>query len=843
MFLSLLAGLAVSPHRYDFYSEGPYDSSIPRPESILRYGPGERTTTFREQEQVLQAIVSKAPTRIQSIEYGRSEEGRPLRIYVIGSPQNLAHLDEIRRRHRQLAVGQGSPDSTIPIVWINECIHGDETASFESAMWTAYNLVASRNRTITDALSKVLVVLNPVYNPDGHERYAVYYNSVATGSDDPRSFEFTEPRTVFGRLNHYRFDMNRDRVAFSQKETRAEFAEMLRWCPQVYIDQHGQVGSYFFPPEPMSINQNVDRGRNSKWTEIFGRATAKAFDRHGFSYFVKDTFDLYYPGYIDSSNTLSGAIGMTHETDGGRVLAASRDDGSKVTLRQGMAKHCVSAMAVVEAAADHDRELLSSYADFKKRVVTGDAAGNFKRVVLASPDPRPLQRLKEQLGYAGIQANFAKQPFTQADATDYWTGKKAPHAFPAGSLVIDMAQSQGALAKALLEPGQNFEPEFIQAQVGKKKTAAEGETYPGPDNAEFYDVTGWSLPFASDLAAWWCESAPGVKTEAQPDRPNLKRTESSVGYAIPYTDQEDILAVCEACDKGAKAVVTTKPMVLAGQTFERGTFLFLADHNDDGYEDTIYKAAQNHGATVIPLSTEYPDSGYRTGPGSESVDLFHQPNVGVVFGKNGNIGEVGAIWYLMDRVFHLPFTPLKTEALSDELSSFTTIVVPGGVGASDGSVLRSWVARGGNLVVLGDPSWAIGSGSFVSLDQPKGPLQDLPGALFRASIDPRSVLSDGYERGEGGSVPIAVPIGGGAIYQTRKEGGSFVTLPSDEKVNKLLSGWEWPDETEKALQGAVFTQDVPIGRGHVIVFTQDPTERAMWPGLNKLLLNAMLLGG
>jgi hypothetical protein len=92
-------------------------------------------------------------------------------------------------------------------------------------------------------------------------------------------------------------------------------------------------------------------------------------------------------------------------------------------------------------------------------------------------------------------------------------------------------------------------------------------------------------------------------------------------------------------------------------------------------------------------------------------------------------------------------------------------------------------------------------------------------------------------------VPIAVPIGGGAIYQTRKEGGSFVTLPSDEKVNKLLSGWEWPDETEKALQGAVFTQDVPIGRGHVIVFTQDPTERAMWPGLNKLLLNAMLLGG
>src|SRR5207237_3138056 len=131
-----------------------------------------------------------------------------------------------------------------------------------------------------------------------------------------------------------RCDMSRDRVSFSQDETRQEFAEMLRWNPQVYVDQHGQVSSYFFPPEPMSVNPNVDRARNAKWTEILGQATAKAFEQNGFSYFVKDTFDLYYPGYIDSSNTLTGAIGMTHETDCGRTLNHRREDGSIVTLRQ-----------------------------------------------------------------------------------------------------------------------------------------------------------------------------------------------------------------------------------------------------------------------------------------------------------------------------------------------------------------------------------------------------------------------------------------------------------------------------------------------------------------------------
>ncbi|PNA19374.1 hypothetical protein C1X58_30205, partial [Pseudomonas sp. FW215-R4] len=61
------------------------------------------------------------------------------------------------------------------IVWINECIHGNETASFESAMWLTYNLVASRADRIETALNDVVVMVNPVYNPDGHERYVVYY--------------------------------------------------------------------------------------------------------------------------------------------------------------------------------------------------------------------------------------------------------------------------------------------------------------------------------------------------------------------------------------------------------------------------------------------------------------------------------------------------------------------------------------------------------------------------------------------------------------------------------------------------------------------------------------------
>lgn len=501
----------------DFYADGPYDPAVPRPESILHYGPGERITNFRDQERVIFSIADKSKARVKLIEFGKSAEGRPLRVLAISSPENIARLDAIKRAHQ--SISDGTADATVirdtpPILWVNECIHGNEPASFESGMYLLYNLSASKNGQIMEALKNIVVIVNPVYNPDGHERFAVYYDSVATGSSDPDAFENFEPGTVQGRLNHFRFDMNRDRVAMSQDETKQEVAEFLRWNPQVYADQHGQVESYFFPPNPMSVNVNVDRNRLNHWTNVFGRATGKAFDNHGFSYFIKDEFDLYYPGYLDSFSCLAGAIGMTHETDGGKQLNRLRADGSTLTLRNGVEKHFTSAMALVESTANNRVELMSSYATFKKKAVSGELSGKFKRVVLVSEDPRPLRRLQAQLASAGVKSGWNKAVFKQPDANDYWSGIRGITTFPSNSLVIDMAQSQGPFAKSLLEPGSDFEPEFVKAQQGKKKTAPDGEKYPGPDGSEFYDMTGWSLPYAHNLKAWWCESAPRLDLSA-----------------------------------------------------------------------------------------------------------------------------------------------------------------------------------------------------------------------------------------------------------------------------------------------------------------------------------------
>ncbi|MDX2066448.1 MAG: M14 family metallopeptidase [Fimbriimonadaceae bacterium] len=830
------------PPILDLYTHRPYEAKVPKVEATLGYELGSRISTYHEQDRVIRSIADASKDRVREFAYGKSAQGRRLRVFAISAPKHMKRLEEIRKAHQSIANGVDPGLTDLPaIVWINQCIHGNEPASFESGMALFYNLAASRHPRIEKMLENTVVMFNPVYNPDGHERFAVFYNSIARNQGAPGSYELQEPSVVHGRTNHYRFDMNRDRVAFSQDETRQEFAEFLRWRPQIYTDQHGQVSTYFFPPESQSINANVDRARNNKWTEIIGRHTGKKFDELGFQYFIKETFDFYFPGYLDVSTGLSGAIGMTHETDGGKYLAQNRADGSVLTFRRGVEKHFVSALAVIEAGALNRQPLLQSCLEFKKKVVSGTMAGKFQRVVLTAPDPRPLLRLKKQLAFGGIVSRFSTEAFTQPDANDYWSNQRGSKQFPAGALVIDMNQSQGALAKALLEPGSDFEKEFIEAQLNKRKTAPEGENYPGPDESEFYDTTGWALPYAHNLAAWWCESRAAVKTSDDAPSYEIMPVEpSSVGYAIPYVDEDDARAVFHILADGVKGAITNKPMELAQGRFEAGTFLFLADRNEPGFERIIAKHIGRFGASAFALTSSYPEAD-RNGPGGYNVALLRAPKIGVIFGNGTDLAGVSGTWYTLERALELPFDSLSANALNRDLSQYTVLIVPPYANVSASERLKDWVRSGGTLITFESVGWALGSSGFVSLDRAKGDPQSLPGALFRAQLDRRSPLSYGYLPTSSGQLEIAVPLAGSGFYAARREGGSVLKF-GDEKTKKLLSGWVWPDDTEKNIANTVWLQDAKYGQGHAFLFMQDPCERAMYPGLHKLLLNAILLG-
>lgn len=861
MFLALALGctLTLRGGGFDFYSHGPYDPAIPRPESLLGYSAGQHETDYSNQDRVVRAIVEAAPARAKYITYGKSTEGKPLRIVAISSPENIARLDSIRADIAALASGNAANRAEIvkrtpPIVWINECIHGDEPASFESAMWLIYTLAASQEPALQQMLDKAVVVVNPSYNPDGHERFVTWYNSVATGSTDPNAFEQGEPEIVYGRLNHYRFDMNRDRAAMSQPETRQEVAEFLRWHPQVYVDQHGQVSNYFFPPTAMSINVNVDRSRYQKWTEIFGRDTAKSFDAQGFSYYVKGVFDFYYPGYTDTWSTLSGAIGMTHETDGPTSLAMANSDGSLSTLTEAISKHFTSALAVIGSAAAHGPELLASFADFKQDQVSGKAAGKYKFVV-ARGGREELEKLQAQLATQQIQSVIPASPLKLSKARSLWLKTDEDAEIAAEhALVIPLAQPQGALVKALVEDVSDFEPEFVQEQLKRYKQSVGDERYPRPEQPGFYDLTAWGLLYAHALDGWWVESLPANLAPAAPapvpSWAGVLANPSQVGFAIPPGEDASVLAF-HLLKSGVRMQVTSRPMSVQGQSFPAGTFLIFKARNraDDDGRDLILPAmdkwAKDYRGELFPLQTSYPDQGGE-GPGSETVSSVKKPSVAVVFGDDSSTTDFGSIWYLLERDLKLPFTPVRKSILSDDPSPYSCIVFPDGSYDAPSDKLKEWVQRGGCAVILGGGRWAMGDKGFFKLEQVKMEKDRLPGylpgSIFKAELDPRSFLSYGYPHQGDARISVAVPLDGNRFFRKKAEGGGAVVFSSDDKVAKILSGWEWPEDTEKNLKGAVWLHDEPVGRGHVIWFASDPTQRAMWPGLTRMLLNAILLG-
>lgn len=837
--LHLMVGSAFS-----FHTETPYDPAVPKPAEILGYEIGSKHTVFMDQERVTSAIQAAAPTRMKRINYGKTTEGRPLRVYAISTPENIAKLDQIQADLNTLANPKPTDDllaiqkRTPVLIWVNQCIHGDETASFESGMELIYNLVASRSPRISKMLQNALIIVNPVYNPDGHERYVVAYNSIPQGNPEPEGYDSAIPRPFFGRANHYRFDMNRDRVSMSQAETRQEVALFLKWHPHVYVDQHGQVETYFFPPVQQSVNSNVNRDRYNKWTEIFGRKTGAAFDKEGWTYFIRQDYDLYNACYLDSHTSLMGAIGITHETDGGREMSSRREDDTILTLLDGIEKHFVSALAVIESATENREGLLQSYSEFKSEAVTGKHAGKMQRVILASEDPRELKRLADHLARMGIVSKFAAKDWTQKKANDYWSAATGKQSFKAGSLVIDMAQSQGPVAKAMLEPGSNFEPEFIQRQLNLAKSRKAEKRDPELDSFEFYDLTGWALPYAYNLRAWWCEDAPAI-TPREYQWSVTKTETSSVGYYLPYSDQADILFAARVMNTGIKVAMTTKVFGVGGEQIPVGSFLFRAARNEPGYDKILTEMAMKEGVQLRPMKTSFPDAG-RNGPGSENVLALKKPRIGIAFGNAGTLGG-GALWYLFEQDFKIPFFSLTNNSLEGDLSKYTSIVIPGGTGFRLSEKLKGWVENGGVLIGLDNPTWAIGEKSFIKLDA-VATEPDLPGSLFRAELDPLSPLSFGYPRTSDplAKIPFAVPFEGSQFYKSPKS-GSDIAFSAEKDFKKLLSGWSWPD-TDKDMMGTYWLHTAESGAGKVIMFSNDPSSRAQWPGLHKLLLNAMIVG-
>lgn len=740
--------LSPEPRNYDFRSFPPYRDDLPSPDQILGYQPGDYYANYGSVERVLAAYADQSD-RVKRFVLGRTPELRSLYLLAISSPQNLARLDEIKANNRRLADGRtvlrGDGLDTLVrnqplIVWVGYNVHGDEAAGTEAALQVLYQLAASSDPAIVSALEQVVVVMVPCLNPDGRERFVTWANAHGIGRAETFAFEKSNPWNVQGRYNHYYFDLNRDLLISSQPETRLSMAAFQEWLPQIAADHHGETKEYFFPPAALPINANLPQAEYVKWLERIGRGNAAAFDQQGWLYYVRDVFDVFYPGYWDSWTSLHGATGMTYETSGGgkRGRAMRRDDDTIETLRNAIAKHVVASLATIKTAAAVREERLRSFHDYFVTAVAPRAAGEIRAFLI--PPARDPGRANELLGVLlrnGVEVRRTTAPVTLNEAFGYLAAEPSTREFPAGTFLVDLAQPQGRIAKALLERETPQDRAFLERQEEKRTRNEKRGKNVAKDEYEFYDVTAWSLPLTFGVEAFWSKEPIQVGSEIVTAvvRPEFAPpARANTAYVFTPETEAGLRLALQLLGEGYRLATATRPAQAGGESFMRGALIARVERNPASLHVRLPQLARELGVRIHTVNTAYAETG-TTGVGSEATYTLQAPKVAVVAGPPVTPTSYGALRYLFEQTYGVDYVPVMADVLLEiRLSDFNVIVLPSGsksgyartFGSDAVARLKAWVEAGGTLICLGGASeWAadekvgLTSARLVGIDAKK----------------------------------------------------------------------------------------------------------------------------
>jgi hypothetical protein len=864
--LGALPALAVPPPLLAPLSDGQrlplpqIAGELPSPAGHLGYSLGERFTRHADILGYLRALDAASP-RVAMWQYGASYEDRPLVLLAISSADNIARLDELRaaralldRPHQLARQAREELLRDMPaVVWLGYGVHGNESSSAEAAMAAAYVLAGAQGEGAPD-LSRLVVLIDPLLNPDGRERYVNGFVSRRgrEANGDPQALEHSEPWPG-GRGNHYFVDMNRDWAWATQVETQARVAEMATWEPQVYVDFHemSSQSTYFFPPPAEPLHPAFGEVTR-QWLHAFGRANAAAFDQLGWSYYVGEEFDFFYPAYGDTYPTLRGGIGMTYEVAGGGVAGSvlERKTQGRWQLADRIARHLATSLATVATAAAGDRKLLGDFLRLRERRATEPGPTFVWRA--DQPEARELARL---LARHGLEVDQLRRD-EEVEAVPIAGGDARRQRLPAGSWAVSSAQPLGTLAIALLEREAEVPAAFLQRQ---RERADENL------DALFYDVTAWSLPLALNLHAWSTDASlattpvsAGELTAAYPATATAAAG-GRVGFLVPPAGVRGYAFAAAALRRDLPVRVALEGITVGERTFPPGT-LFLPRAGREDLAAEVTPLAAIHGVELVPLESSLPTAGIPLG--SERVVPLRRPRVAVAAGPGVASTSAGSLWHLLDRQVEVEHSLVDVSALGSlDLSSYTALLLPEGSGyghwldEGDAERIGEWVQRGGVLVAIGDAAdWLheheLTTVAARKLDEASqegdgegggAPAGDEERVWDTELFVPGSIVASEMRRH-----PLTVGVDGAPPMLFW--GDRFHAATGDPQQDllrvrgsdPLLAGVAWQEAREQ-ISGALLMASERRGDGRVVVFTQDPAFRLFWRGTMPLLLNALLL--
>lgn len=705
-----LAGLLMKPTAdpdlvYDGQIlEGNYAESISNPEVFLGFKAGQRVADPAQISAAIAAWQGQSD-RLKVIEYARTHEDRPLFAVFISSPENLARLDEIEAQITRLSdarnLGDGEANTIIKslpaVAWMAYSIHGNETSGADAALASIYHLIASTDAEVAAMLDNMIVVIDPMMNPDGRARFAKsleQYRGTAPNVDDQSLLHTGD--WPFGRTNHYFFDLNRDFYLLTQPETQGRVALINTWRPQLIIDGHemGAQSTFLMGPPRQPLNANIDKDLQ-KWARVFSEEQGAAFDDRSWRYFTGEWFENWYPGYSNYAE-YRGSMHILYEQSRMAEDGVRRPEGTVQTYMESVHHQFVSTMANLESLATHSQAMYRDYWDGRKYNVSSKGEfGNRSYVFLANENHGRMNALVERLEAQGIELYTNDQPITVAAATTQ-LGEKAKNVeIPAGSLIVPNRQPDAPLVAAILE---------FDADVKKSVLVEERQRTLRDGSSLMYDTTAWNFSMMYGLPSI---TVPQHLTKGlspwTSHRGSQSIDETALAWAVSGEDDRSVAFAARLMEQGVNVRIIDKATVLSDEALPRGTVVVTAMDNPKR-DDVVARVSAE--AKTLDVDLVSVGSGYGAGDlpdwGGAHFRLLSRPQIAILSQQGFSSYDVGSSWWAIDTHLGIRHSQIDTAYLSRaDLRRYNTIVMPNGyrpMSSAETSALKDWVKQGGTLI-------------------------------------------------------------------------------------------------------------------------------------------------
>ncbi len=798
-----------------------YNPEIPTPQSILGFVPGKWHVTHDKLVTYMKAL-AKASPRITLEDRGKTFEDRPILLLTITSEKNHQNLSDIQKSHIQLTESNASLVDTeiLPaVVYQGFSIHGNEPSGANAGLVVAYHLAAAQGPDIEELLNNTVILFDPSFNPDGLQRFAYWANTNKSKNitTDPQDREYREVWPG-GRTNHYWFDMNRDWLPVQLPESRARITTFHKWYPNILTDHHemGSNSTFFFQPGVQSRTHPLTPKLNQELTKKIGNYHAKALDNIGSLYYTEENFDDFYYGKGSTFPDINGGIGILFEQGSSRGHAQETDNGI-LTFPFTIRNQFTAALSTLEAANSMRKELLAYKQNFynnARKEATKDAYvfGNKK-------DAASAYHLAEILNRHQIKLYHLKQDISTQ-------GKSFKKEY---SFMVPKNQKQNRLIKAIFEKRTKFQDSL------------------------FYDISAWTFPLAFNLDYSDQVSTSNMGEEISDLKPRDAKpvSKSNYGYLMQWHEYYGPRALYQILAKGLRAKVGMQPFSLEQNNYDYGTILIPVQNQRLDIENLhkfLQKVAAENYIDINSVST-----GLTQGIdlGSNKFRALSLPKIGLFTGNGITPYDSGEIWHLMDQRYDIPITKLNTESFNTlDLSKYTHIILPNSRGQSFGKEqaekLKTWIRGGGNLIGYRNAATFFKNNELMQIEFAKpeniaktisfGQKQDfsgaqvIGGAIFEADIDRSHPIGFGYKNDK-----ISLFRNTTLFVKPHKQS---YNNPIKYTKSPLLSGYISKKNLD-SLSGTVPFRHNDLGKGNVILFTDNTNFRAFWYGTNKLLMNAI----